>query len=126
MEEEEASDSSGDIPPNPEDIKKMAPYDQRKDPNYKPPPPPETTKKLNINYEELEDSGSEGSGELNREDPNHLASIIEEDEEATEYQRSRSRSKSPSGSPIHYGRKIRRDEKRRSIGKFCISNSNRT
>lgn len=98
MYSDENSDSSGDILPNPYDIKKMIPYDQRKEPGGD-----ETTnsnKKLNIMYEELEDSGSEGSDPRNREDPNHLASIIEEEEEATEYQRSRSRSRSGTGSPV--------------------------
>lgn len=101
---DENSDSSGgDILPNPEEIKKMAPYDQRKDPNaaqnYT-----AGTKKLHIMYEELEDSGSEGSGPLLNEEANRLASIIEEEEEATEYQRSRSR-KSGSLSPVPFSMK---------------------
>jgi len=77
----------------------MAPYDQRKELGTE--VKPIENKKLNILYEELEDSGSDGSGFNNPEDQNHLASIIEEEEEATEYQRSRSRSKSHGQSPIH-------------------------
>lgn len=76
----------------------MAPYDQRKELSSEE-AKGEVKRKLNINYEELEDSGSDGSEELARSDPNHLASIIEEEEEATEYQRSRSRSNSGSASP---------------------------
>jgi hypothetical protein len=93
---DEMSDSSGDILHNPCDVKMMAPYDQRKELG---PEEVERNKKLNIMYEELEDSGSDGSGPANQEDPNHLASIIEEDDEATDYQRSRSRSKSGTLSP---------------------------
>ena len=95
-----SSESSSDILPSAYDIRKMVPYDQRKDLTVRDQPPSDMKRKLNINYEELEDSGSDGSGDLGREDPNHLASIIEEEEEATEYQRSRSRSKSNSSSPI--------------------------
>jgi hypothetical protein len=110
---DENSDSSGgDILLNPEDIKKMAPYDQRKDPNaaqnYS-----GGTKKLNIMYEELEDSGSEGSGPLLNEEANRLASIIEEEEEATEYQRSRSR-KSGSLSPVPFNMKTGVSEAKRN------------
>jgi hypothetical protein len=93
---DDMSDSSGDILQNPCDVKMMAPYDQRKELG---PEEVERNKKLNIMYEELEDSGSDGSGPANQEDPNHLASIIEEDDEATDYQRSRSRSKSGTISP---------------------------
>ena len=95
---DENSDSSGDILPLPSDIKKMVPYDQRKELGL-PIDPEVNSKKLNIMYDELEDSGSEGSGIINKDDPNHLASIIEEEEEATEYQRSRSRSKNESPIP---------------------------
>lgn len=75
----------------------MAPYDQRKEEGGA--PNAIVNKKISILYEELEDSGSEGSDLVNNAEQNHLASIIEEEEEATEYQRSRSRSKSGSSHP---------------------------
>ena len=75
----------------------MAPYDQRKEEGRA--PNAIVNKKISILYEELEDSGSEGSDLVNNAEQNHLASIIEEEEEATEYQRSRSRSKSGSSHP---------------------------
>ena len=117
-----SSESSSDLLPSTYDIKKMMPYDQRKDPNVKDQHPTDMKRKLNINYEELEDSGSDGSGDLGREDPNHLASIIEEEEEATEYQRSRSRSKSNSSSPITSNNKIVLDNKSKQAKGLIIFN----
>lgn len=100
MQSDENSDNSSDLlPANPLDIKKMAPYDQRKELGENT-AANNSNKKLNIMYDELEDSGSEGRGPINRDDINHLASIIEEEEEATEYQRSRSRSNTRSPSPM--------------------------
>ena len=113
MYSDENSDSSGDILPNPYDIKKMVPYDQRKEPGGD--EATNNNKKLNIMYEELEDSGSEGSDPRNREDPNHLASIIEEEEEATEYQRSRSRSRSGNGSPVPSNTKLNVGQNLKSV-----------
>lgn len=98
----------------------MIPYDQRKDPNVINQQPIDMKRKLNINYEELEDSGSDGSGELGREDENHLASIIEEEEEATEYQRSRSRSKSNTSSPVTSAGNILLDNKAKHINSITI------
>jgi len=113
------SDSSG-VLPNTYDIKKMAPCDLRKEIDVRQLPdevhnqrpiqvikdendsPLSNVKKLKVMYEELEDSGSEGSDPQMIEEANRLASIIEEEEEATEYQRSRSRTKSGSLSPVPF------------------------
>ena len=80
------------------------PYDQRKNNNLAEhlKEEPQVKSKLNISYEELEDSESQESGDMMEDKYNNnykrLESIVEEDEEATEYQRSRSRSKSPTPS----------------------------
>lgn len=118
---DENSDSSGDILQNPHNVKMMAPYDQRKDLS---PEDVDRNRKLNIMYDELEDSGSEGSGIINQEDPNHLASIIEEEEEATDYQRSKSRSKSGTFSPAidSYRYEMPRIENRPSESKPLFTN----
>lgn len=118
---DENSDSSGDILQNPYNVKMMAPYDQRKEPGSE---EADKNRKLNIMYDELEDSGSEGSAILNQEDPNHLASIIEEEEEATDYQRSKSRSKSGTFSPAldSYRNEMPRIENRSSESKPLFTN----
>ena len=122
--QDDDSESSGDLFNNNNiDVKDLMPYDQRKDPNITEKDEPQAKSKLNISYEELEDSESQGSGDMMDDNTKRLESIVEEDEEATEYQRSRSRSKSPTLSGLNLENE---DESKPTItnetGKFDLYN----